>query len=91
MCKSLVKYFFTQNKIFFYGLGGWVVALGSGLAVVGLRQLPVNEPVCRVGYIYGYKSLIINMYIIVQCSAKPTSNFLGTTQTTQLAKLINFW
>ena len=80
MCKSLVKYFFTQNKIFFYGvaelgglvaeLGGWVVALGSGLAVVGLRQLPVNEPVCRVGYIYGYKSLIINMYIIVQCSAK---------------------
>ena len=48
--------------MFFYGvakfgslvvvLGGWVVALGSGLAVVGLRQLPDNEPVCRVGYIY---------------------------------------
>ena len=55
MSQGSVKYFFTRNKIFFYGvaeLGGWVVALGSGLAVVGLRQPPVNEPVCRVGYIY---------------------------------------
>jgi hypothetical protein len=33
-------------------LGSENAVLGSGLAVVGLRQLSVNEPVCRVGYIY---------------------------------------
>lgn len=50
-----IRYFFTvwavlssKNAV----LGSENAVLGSGLAVVGLGQLSVNEPVCRVGYIY---------------------------------------
>ena len=40
MSQGSVKYFFTQNKIFFYGVanvGGLVVVFGSGLVVVWWR------------------------------------------------------